>query len=597
MRRRTALLLLLSTLPATASSRTAPDAPPWRPAPPPVDDVIYFVLVDRFANGDPSNDGVIDADDPQAWHGGDIRGVIEHLDEIEELGVRTVWLSPVWDCRDEKFFEWGAFHGYWVDDLAKIDPRFGTAEELRELSDALHARGMRLVLDVVFNHVAMDSPLLQDKPHWFHPVCDIEDWNDPRQLTDCRVHGLPDLDQANADLYQHLLATSLHWIEAVRPDGFRIDAVRHLDAAFLRRFANHVRERAGPDFQLLGEDFQGDALGLARSFRAGGFSSMFDFPLHYAMLDVYCQDRPVGRLAATLSADREYDDPGALVPFLDNHDRPRLASACADDAGRTDRDALRQALTFLLTARGTPSLTYGTESGLTGAEEPANRADMRFEPRHATGLLVQRWLEFRRAHPALHSGATRIVGLQGELLVLARVAPSEAALIAVNRGDLPSVWRVPDELYDDTTMVDATTGLPWEMPTVSFPPRSTTVYLLAHEEPDGYAPLLVAGPPGEPSDQRLIRIVVPPDSATTGGTLGLLGSGPRLGNWDPTQAVGPFVPGPDGQVLDLYAPVGDVLEFKLILRRPDGTVDWQPGDNRYLLVEAGTAPAIVDLAW
>ncbi len=562
----------------------------WQPAPPPPDDAIYFVLVDRFANGDPSNDGEVDLADPQAWHGGDIRGVIENLDEIEELGVKTVWLSPVWDCRDEKFFEWGAFHGYWVEDYGKIDPRFGTEADLRELSDALHDRGMRLILDVVFNHVAMDSPLIEEKPHWFHPVCDIEDWDDPIQLTDCRVHGLPDLDQENADLYQHLLATSLHWIDSVQPDGFRIDAVRHMRPGFLQRFATHVHARTGPDFQLLGEDFQGDALGLARSFRASGLSSMFDFPLHYAMLDVYCQGRPPGRLAATLSADREYDDPGALVPFLDNHDRPRLASACPD------RDSVRQALTFLLTARGTPSLTYGTESGLEGIEEPANRADMSFEPRHAYRLLIQRLLELRSDHPALHSGTTRVLGLEGELLVIGRIHPDEAALIATNRGDLPARWTVPDALFDNASMIDGTTGLPWRIPVLTIPPGATEIYLLAPDEAGAYAER-VASPPGDPHGQRVVQVVIPATSTPPAGTRHLVGNGSALGNWDPSRALGPFAPGDGGQVIEFSAPVGDVLEFKLVAVAEDGAVEWQPGENHYLLVQPGAEPMRVPLPW
>ena len=573
-------------LPLAASAAS----PAWQPPPPPPDDAIYFVLVDRFANGDPSNDGAVDPSDPQAWHGGDIRGVIENLDEIEELGVRTVWLSPVWECRDDRFFEWGAFHGYWIEDYARIDPRFGTEADLRELSDALHARGMRLILDVVFNHVAMDSPLIAEKPHWFHPVCDIEDWDDPDQVTDCRVHGLPDLDQANAELYQHLLATSLYWIEAVQPDGFRIDAIRHMRPEFLRRLATHVRARTGTGFQLLGEDFQGDALGLARSFRATGVTSMFDFPLHYAIGDVYCLGQHPGRLAATLSADREYDDPGSLVPFLDNHDRPRLASACPD------RDCVRQALTFLLTTRGTPSITYGTESGLEGIEEPANRADMSFEPRHPYRMLIQRLLEMRRAHPSLHSGITRVLGLEGDLLVVGRIHPDEAAVVAVNRGDIPARWTVPDELFDDASMVDGTTSLPWKIPELTIPPGATEVYLLIPDEAGAYGELVAQSPAGT-GDQRRIRVVVPAEPGRPAGDPRLIGNGPLLGNWQPAQALGPFAPGEDGAALELTAPVGDVLEFKLVVLGEDGAVEWQPGENHYLLVQPGDEPAVVTLSW
>ena len=424
-------ILLLMALMLLWLPRPAGATDPWRPAPPPDDDLIYFVMVDRFANGDAGNDGDIDPADPQAFHGGDIRGVIDHLDHLQALGVRTVWLSPVFDSRTDKFFEWGAFHGYWVEDFGAIEPRFGTAQELRQLADELHARDMRLLLDVVFNHVAMDATLTRTHPEWFHPTCDIVDWNDPDQLTDCRVHGLPDLNQESEVVYQHLLQTSLRWIDEVHPDGFRIDAVRHMRPEFLARLSADLRAHAGDGFQLLAEDFQGDALSLSRSFRAGGFSAMFDFPLHYAMLDVYCQQRPVGRIAATLSADREYDDPGRLVPFLDNHDLPRVSSLCHEDP-----EAVRQALTFLLTTRGTPSLIYGTEVGMEGIEEPLNRGDMRFED-HPFGEQIRALTALRRDHPALRRGVARLLALDGDFMAYARATDEQAVVVLVNRGPTP----------------------------------------------------------------------------------------------------------------------------------------------------------------
>jgi len=555
-------------------------AEPWQPSAPPPDDVIYFVLVDRFANGDPSNDGDIDLDDPQAFHGGDIAGVLQHLDEIEALGVRTVWLSPVFDCRTDKFFEWGAFHGYWVEDLTATEPRFGTADQLRELSDALHARDMRLVLDVVFNHVAMDGALVEQRPGWFHPTCDIEDWHDPVQLTDCRVHGLPDLDQEDEEVYRFLLDTSLAWIERVRPDGFRIDAVRHKRTDLLAPLSRDLHEAVGPGFLLLGEDFQGDALSLSRSFRDGGFGAMFDFPLHYALLDVYCHDRPVGRIAATLSADREYDDPNRLVPFLDNHDRPRLVTECGGDADRVE-----QALTFLLTARGIPSLTYGTEVGLEGAEEPDNRADMRFAE-HALGEHIHRLTALRRANPALQSGATRLLTLDDEVLAVARVSAPEVVAVVINRGDLAVSWTVPDDVAPTSLVTNLETGLQQTSPTVLVPPRTTRVLRWRIRE------LAQSGP-----QERPIAITVRGAPLHSGDELVLVGNGPALANWTPADGLGPLLPVDGGHELSLSWRVGEVLEFKAAIRRADGSVTWQDGENHYLFVTRGAEPLHAAVDW
>jgi len=558
---------------------------PWHPAPPPPDDLIYFVMVDRFANGNPANDGEIALDDPQAFHGGDILGVLEHLDYLQALGVRTVWLSPVFDARTDKFFEWGAFHGYWVEDFEAIEPRFGTIEDLRRLADELHARDMRLLLDVVYNHVAMDAALLREEPSWFHPACDIVDWNDPSQLTECRVHGLPDLDQESEEVYQYLLRTSLHWIDTVHPDGFRIDAVRHMRRGFLARLSQDIHAHAGDGFQLLGEDFQGDALSLSQTFRDGGFSAMFDFPLHYALLDVYCSQRPVGRIAATLSADREYDDAGRLVPFLDNHDLPRVSSLCIDDP-----EAVHQALLFLLTTRGTPSLTYGTEVGLEGIEEPLNRADMRFEDGHPITEEIRRLTTLRRAHPALQRGQVRLLALQDEFMAYARVVDHQAIVILINRGTTPLQWTLPLELADAAGVEDLLTGTAMAGRVLSAPPRSTRLFALTGSFAD------LASSETLPAE-RVVRVELRGVEPHVDGELRLVGNGPVLGNWNPTAGAGPMTPMDDGYTLELTYRVGDVMEFKVVRLRPDENMDWQPGENRYLLVPPGEGAVEVDLTW
>ena len=575
--------LLVLLIPGLAAA-----ADPWRPAPPPDDDLIYFVMVDRFANGDPANDGEIDSEDPQAFHGGDIRGVIDHLDHLQALGVRTVWLSPIFDSRTDKFFEWGAFHGYWVEDFTAVEPRFGTAADLRQLADELHARDMRLLLDVVFNHVAMDAPLTRTHPDWFHPTCDIVDWNDPRQLTDCRVHGLPDLNQESEVVYQHLLQTSLRWIDEAHPDGFRIDAVRHMRPEFLARLSADIRAHAGDDFQLLAEDFQGDALSLSRSFRAGGFSAMFDFPLHYAMLDVYCQQRPVGRIAATLSADREYDDPSRLVPFLDNHDLPRVSSLCHEAP-----EAVRQALTFLLTTRGTPSLTYGIEVGMEGIEEPLNRSDMRFED-HPLGDQIRALTALRRAHPALRAGTARLLALEGDFMAYARVVAEQAVVILVNHGPTAVQWTPPAELAAASAAEDLLDARPVSPEVLVSPPTSIRLFALTPPQGDDFAALTTVE---TETAQRAVRVRLRAVDPAEGAQLRVVGNGPALGNWNPAEGVGPMTAEGGAFVQELDYRVGGVMEFKVVQLAADGSLSWQDGENHYLLVSPGDGAIEVDLRW
>lgn len=583
MRRGWALALLLLGCPKERPTDPGVAERAWQPAPPPADDVIYFVMVDRFANGDPSNDGVVDPADPTAFHGGDLQGVIGKLDYLQGLGVRTLWLSPVFSMRTEKFYDWGAFHGYWVHDLRSVEPRFGDEAALRELSDALHARGMRLLLDVVWNHVAMDAPLQAEHPGWFHPRVGIEDWDDPVELVTREVHGLPDFAQEDPEAYAYLRDASLRWVRAARPDGFRVDAVRHMPSEFLARIGGELEAEAGPGFFLLGEDFQGDPVALAETWEAGGFDTMFDFPLHYAMLDVFCDDRHPGRLAAMLSGDGAYPDAQRLVTFLDNHDLPRIATRCHGDLAR-----VRRALAFQLTTRGIPSITWGLEAGLEGEGEPANRADMVFDSGYPLEADIRALLEFRRRHPALLEGGTAGITSYGGTASYLRVGPEERAKVF-----LAGPWELPEEAWyqpepgGELLVVDDALRFPEPLADGSWEPIPIRPGLLVVE----------VGPAGDqtavlPGAARVpCRVTVADLSLAEGDQLVLTGSGRALGNWNPAEPAGVFAAVGDALVLELDLPSDAVLELKLVIRHADGSVTWQEGENRYLWASGGVTPA------
>ncbi len=584
--------------PAPESPAPAP-APGPGPAPvsPPSGDArqsaIYFVMVDRFANGDPTNDGAIDPKDPAAFHGGDLQGVIDHLDELQALGVGTLWLSPVFQMRTEKFFGHGAFHGYWTEDLTRVEPRFGDAALLRRLSDELHRRGMRLMLDVVLNHVAMDAPLTKQKPEWFHRQGALESWSDANELVNRDVHGLPDLAQERDDVYAYLLQASLRWVEEVRPDGFRLDAVKHVPLSFWARYNDAVRAKAGPRFLLLGEMLDGDAATLSRTQREGRFGAMFDFPLYFALVDVFCRDQSPKKLAAALSGDRTYEDPDSLVTLLDNHDLPRVATDCQGDL-----DRLRRALTVQLTARGIPALTWGIESALQGAKEPENRGDMRFDQQPLRGHIA-RLLELRRAHPALWSGAPRLVAAGDEVFAYARIHGSEAALVAVNQGARPASlpWRADlpgaarDALEDRPLAGDA----------LVVPPRSVKVALLTPASNGGFAAAAQKAQAqwrrGE--EKRAVEVEASGAPARPGDSLLLVGAAPELGSWKPDGGLAAAAAGTGfgAGVFRASLPVGGVYDFKLVVRRAGGEVVWQEGGNQSLVVVEGEGPVKASVAW
>ncbi len=497
-------------------------------------DAVYFVMVDRFADGLADPEGSVDPADPQGFHGGDLPGLIARLDHLQQLGVGAVWLSPVFAMRDAKIGEHGAFHGYWTTDPYAVEPRFGTEADLRRLSDELHRRGMKLYLDFVANHVGYDAPLVAQKPGWFHGLGDIEDWDDPVEATTHDVHGLPDLAHENPEVREWLLDAGRHWIDAVNPDGFRLDAVRHVPLEFWAEFNDAMRAAAGDDFVLLGEMFDGNPGVLARVGTEGRFSHLFDFPLRYAVVDAICGGAPLGRVAAALTSDWAARSGTTPVTFADNHDLPRILSECGGDAARATA-----ALDVLLTARGVPCVTYGTEAGLDGAGEPENRADMRWTE-HALGAALRDGLWRRKEHPSLITGTTVVEQLSADRIALRRTLGIENTRVVITR---------------DAVLVEDASPVP-------VPPSPVVEWSVGLDRDDVDALIAVGG-------------------------------GEALGDWDPARGL-PFQRTDAGFRAAATLPSGVVLEYKLVARLTDGSYAWEARGNRYLLVEPG---ASAQLTW
>ena len=570
------------TAPPTADNQAGEPTPAARAAPP---KALYFVLVDRFANGDKSNDADSNLADPNAFHGGDLQGVIDRLDWIQSQGFDAVWLSPVFAMRTKPFFKHGAFHGYWTEDLTRVEPRFGDEPLLRKLSDELHARGMKLILDLVLNHVAMDGQLTREHPEWFHHKGPIVDWNDQAQLETHDVHGLPDLAQEREDVYRYLLQSSLHWIDTVKPDGFRLDAVKHIPVAFWKRFNADLKAHAGNQFWLLGEALDGEPRKLAALLKDAGFDALFDFPLKFAITDVVCKGKSPLQLAALLSLDREYADAGAqLVTLVDNHDLPRIATECGVEKGA-------RAVELMAALRGIPSVQYGTEVGLTGKAEPENRGDMRF----TAGSLRDRITDaLRQGVPPQRSASTLILAADDTMVRLLSVSSQSAFVTTLW---FPSV----DEEKQHRFWIG--TGPPWfdfalryhESILASDRIRVDEYRLQEEGSLAGLAKAL------RNLDPREVAVTLS-NPEKVNGQLYLVGAGEALGAWDPARALGPFVPtqSNDGRpmlrtVLRLRSHA--VYEFKLIAKRLDGTVVWESGGDRFLFVEGDGAPMRVDLSF
>jgi glycosidase len=424
--------------PANAPDSTAPPAP--QPGPPPLAPVaersIYLVLTDRFANGDPSNDvaGATDCFDPKApklFHGGDLAGLRQRIPYLAELGVGTVWITPVAKQEPRRGNACG-FHGYYADyaapDDGAIEPKLGTLAELRALRDDLHARGMRLVLDLVVNHAGPAARIVRQHPEWFHDPSTCAQQG-PAEVT-CPLGILPDFAQEKPEVAEYLTAMSVGWFDRAQADGVRMDTAKHVPASyFATSWVPAIRKRA-PDALLVAEIFDWSWAKYRTLFDAG-FDAAFDFPLHGALVEAFAKGGSVDEISRVVHeaiAQLGVARARSLVTMLDNHDLPRFLHAAemgASDEERARRHAL--GLVALYTLPGIPQLYYGDEIAALGGPDPDNRRDMpawAFDPQARAGV-----------HAGFVGDGARAIDLTKRLAALRVAEP------ALSRGGWAELWR------------------------------------------------------------------------------------------------------------------------------------------------------------
>ena len=366
------------------------------------DEVVYFALLDRFSNGDTSNDRDVVRANPTAFHGGDLAGLTRKLDYLRDLGITALWVSPFLDQDPGQLAQtglWG-YHGYWTRDFAKVDPRFGTLQEARNLVQQAHARGIKVLMDVVCNHAGYSFPISDARYRgWFHTHGNIQNWEDPWWLENGSMFGLPDFDQSNPAVSGFLIDSYQQWARDLGFDGFRVDAIKHVPKKFWVQFNRAGHQKLGTTFLTLGEVLNGDPGTCADYQNSAEFDSVFDFPLYYSLIDVFARGQSMRRLGERFAQDRAYRNAQMLSPFLDNHDVPRFLSLAGGDLAK-----LKVALSCLLTIRGFPTLYYGTETGLPGGAEPDNRRDMNWGDNPSVARLVKQLIGIRKASSALSHG-------------------------------------------------------------------------------------------------------------------------------------------------------------------------------------------------
>lgn len=442
-------------------------------------DVIYLITPDRFANGNPGNDSVEgmkekhNRADPTGRHGGDIQGIIDHLDYIQNLGFTAVWLNPVLENNMTEV----SYHGYSTTDFYKVDPRFGSNEKYRELSSRLKKRGMKLIMDMIFNHCGSEHWWMDDlpTPDWINNYPDYKISShrrtvnqDPHaSLSDIRamsdgwfVPTMPDLNQRNPFLATYLIQNSIWWVEYAGLGGIRMDTYPYSDKYMMAQWVDRVLEEY-PDFNIVGEEWSMNPAIISYWQRgkknADGYvsnlPSLMDFPLQSAVSRGLKEKEEWGkgliRIYEALANDFLYPDPDNLVVFPDNHDMSRFFTQEGEDVG-----LLKLGVAFFLTTRGIPQIYYGTEILMsnTGTEEhgvirsdfPGGWEGDTINVFTGKGLHKQQKemlsffktiLNWRKGKKVVHSGKLIHFAPENGIYVYFRYNKEETVMVALNKNE------------------------------------------------------------------------------------------------------------------------------------------------------------------
>ena len=445
------------------------------------DDVIYLIMPDRFANGDQTNDkpagspaAANDRRNPRAYHGGDLRGIINRLQYFKDLGVTALWLTPWYDnwngvnACDKPWCPNTYYHGYHAIDYYAVEDHFGDKATLRELVEKAHGLGLKIIQDQVANHVGSRHPWVTDPPldDWFHGTAAHHSLNKFQNSVLLSPHAnsievrntldgwfnddLPDMNQEEPEVARYEIQNALWWIGVTGLDAVRQDTIQYMPREFIRDLSNSLH-RQYPKMWMVGEVFERDA--AQTSFFIGGHTgwdgidtkldSVFDFPVWNTSLLVFTNKLPMRALRDQLKYDALYPAPLKITTLANNHDTARFMSL----QGATLEGAMMH-IAFTLSVRGIPQLYYGEEIAMEGKEDPDNRRDFpggwagdahnAFTAQGRTAKeqrmyeWTRGWIRLRAEHSALRRGNLIDLFYDDDAYVFARQDRTETVIIAIN---------------------------------------------------------------------------------------------------------------------------------------------------------------------
>lgn len=449
-------------------------------------DVMYLIMPDRFANGNEKNDSSTNLTEkanrnlPNGRHGGDLRGIINNLDYIQNLGATAVWLTPVNEDNEKVY----SYHGYAQTDLYKIDERYGTNEEYKELSQKLNQRKMKLVMDYVTNHWGISHWMIKDLPtkDWIHWFSDGEngfkrsnyktttqfDTNASEIDKKLALDGwfdttMPDINQKNPLVLKYLTQNAIWWIEFAELGGFRVDTYPYNDKEAMAKWAKAITDEY-PNFNIVGEAWLYSSAHIAawqkdsKIAELAGYNSnlpsVMDFMLYSdlpkALKEKDSWDSGMVKLYNVFTSDFLYPNINNLLVFFENHDTERF-----NEIFNGNPAEYKLAMTLISTVRGIPQLYYGSEVGMRGDKNKGGDADIRrdfpggwksdkinaFNPSSQTPEqkefydFTQKLLNWRKGKEVIHTGKTKNFVPQNNVFVYFRYNEKESVMVILNNND------------------------------------------------------------------------------------------------------------------------------------------------------------------
>jgi cyclomaltodextrin glucanotransferase len=520
-------------------------------------ETIYFIIVDRFNDGDPNNSEgphpeLYDSTRQQwgKYWGGDLQGIIDKLDYLKSMGITAIWVSPLFEQVEAlQFNYYAAMHGYWTKDFKRINPRFVAQGEDTSLFECsvfdrlvreMHERGMKLILDIVCNHSSPDvnghkgelydngvliADFYNDVNQWYYHNPEITDWENEQQLLYYEMSGLATFNESNPDFRNYIKSAIKQWLDR-GVDALRVDTVKHMPIWFWQEFSADIQTHK-PSVFVFGEwAFSRPQDGKSTYFANKSGMSILDFGLCISIRAALAQGAPEGFLLIqqTLDLDHLYDTATELVTFIDNHDMKRFLSL------NPDGDILRLAIALMMTSRGIPCIYYGTEQYLynntNSGDDPYNRPMM---DRWNTDTQIYKELKLfsklRRVNPAVSLGSQVQKYISPDVYCYVRRYRDSRCFVALNRGNPISI---------DVEYTDLEDGEYFCMLTQRhFEVKDGKLLGLALGSKD----MIVLSYIGDRvKGQTIVRAQLNGVATKLGETIVVTGDCPELGNWDISKA-------------------------------------------------------------